>query len=78
MGSPKSEQDRFDDEGPQHEVKIARPFAVGRFAITRGEFAAFVQETNHAIGDTCYTRECRLATDERLGRSLPESWVRPG
>ena len=28
MGSPPSEKDRFDDEGPQHEVTIAKSFAV--------------------------------------------------
>jgi len=30
MGSPEDEEGREDDEGPQHEVTIAKPFAVGR------------------------------------------------
>src|SRR5690348_6143908 len=34
MGSPSSEPERSDDEGPQHMVTIARPFAVGRFEVT--------------------------------------------
>ena len=42
MGSPESEPQRNIDEGPQHEVLIPETFAVGRCAITRGEFAAFV------------------------------------
>jgi len=30
-------------------VRIAEPFAVGRFAVTRGEFAAFIAATDHKI-----------------------------
>ena len=30
-------------EGPQHKVTIAKPFAVGRFAVTRGEFGSLRQ-----------------------------------
>jgi formylglycine-generating enzyme required for sulfatase activity len=38
MGSPESEPSRSDDEGPQHKVTIARPFAVGRYAVTFDEW----------------------------------------
>jgi formylglycine-generating enzyme required for sulfatase activity len=34
MGSPKDEEGRSDDEGPQHKVTIARPFAVGKYEVT--------------------------------------------
>ena len=34
MGSPASEEGRSKDEGPQHLVTFAKPFAVARFAIT--------------------------------------------
>ncbi|MDX2289993.1 MAG: SUMF1/EgtB/PvdO family nonheme iron enzyme [Hyphomicrobiaceae bacterium] len=47
MGSPENEPGRFGHEGPQHSVKIAKPFAIGRHAITRGQFAAFVNDTGH-------------------------------
>jgi formylglycine-generating enzyme required for sulfatase activity len=40
MGSPTSEPGRSADEGPQHTVTIARPFAVGRFAVTFDEWDA--------------------------------------
>ena len=30
MGSPATESGRYHNEGPQHKVTIARPFAVGR------------------------------------------------
>jgi formylglycine-generating enzyme required for sulfatase activity len=45
MGSPPSEKDRFDDEGPQHMVTIGKPFAVGKLHVTVDQFAAFVRET---------------------------------
>ncbi len=44
-------------EGPQHKVTIATPFAVGRFPVTRSEFAAFVKETGHTIPNEAYTHE---------------------
>ncbi len=40
MGSPSSEEDRNDDEGPQHRVEIAQPFAVGRYEVTFAEWDA--------------------------------------
>lgn len=47
MGSPDDEPERSTNEGPRHEVTFARPFAVGRHAVTRGQFAAFVNATGH-------------------------------
>jgi len=40
MGSPESETDRADYEGPRHRVTIGEPFAVGRFAVTFAEWDA--------------------------------------
>src|SRR5271167_4591128 len=37
MGSPESEKGRGKDEGPQHRVVIAKPFAVGKFEVTFAE-----------------------------------------
>jgi formylglycine-generating enzyme required for sulfatase activity len=55
MGSPPEEIERLSNEfravakyfkweGPQVNVTIASPFAVSRYAVTRGEFSAFVNE----------------------------------
>jgi formylglycine-generating enzyme required for sulfatase activity len=52
MGSPNSEPERNDGED-QVSVSIAKPFAVGKFAITRGEFAAFVKETGYKMDGGC-------------------------
>jgi formylglycine-generating enzyme required for sulfatase activity len=56
MGSPETERERYKHEGPLRKVKIGRPFAVGRHAVTRGQFAAFVNITNYKIeGATIWT-----------------------
>jgi formylglycine-generating enzyme required for sulfatase activity len=38
MGPPESEKGRDGGEGPQHEVTIAKPFAVGKFTVTFAEW----------------------------------------
>lgn len=42
MGSPLSEKGRTGDEGPEHLVAFARPFAVGKFSVTFAEWDACV------------------------------------
>jgi formylglycine-generating enzyme required for sulfatase activity/cyclophilin family peptidyl-prolyl cis-trans isomerase len=44
MGSPDGESDRAADEGPQHAVNFAKPFTVGRFAVTFDEWDACVAD----------------------------------
>ena len=48
MGSPPDEPERSGDEGPQHEVRIAEPFAMGVYAVTFDEFDRFCAATNQA------------------------------
>jgi formylglycine-generating enzyme required for sulfatase activity len=45
MGSPATEEGRSPDEGPQHEVTFARPFALGRYPVTFDEYDHFCAET---------------------------------
>ena len=40
MGSPESEDGRFEDEGPQHRIRIGRPFALGKYEVTFAEWDA--------------------------------------
>ncbi len=51
MGVPAKEslQERTTDANfrPVHRVTIARPFWLGRYPVTRGEYAAFVQDTGY-------------------------------
>jgi len=62
MGSPASEAARVSDEGPQHQVKISRPFAAGKYEVTRAQYARFVQETGHSTAGGCrvweWTGDC--------------------
>ena len=53
MGSPPKEEGHTDNEAPQHKVTIPRPFAVGKFEVTRGEFAAFARDSALPVGDMC-------------------------
>jgi uncharacterized protein (TIGR02996 family) len=46
MGSPESEHGRFNDE-IQHEVRLTKPFYLGVYPVTVGEFQQFVSETGH-------------------------------
>jgi len=41
MGSPDDEEGRYSDEGPQHRVKITRPFQMAAVAVTNAQYAAF-------------------------------------
>jgi formylglycine-generating enzyme required for sulfatase activity len=40
MGSALGEKDRCDDEGPQHEVTITRPFYMGVYSVTQEQYQA--------------------------------------
>jgi formylglycine-generating enzyme required for sulfatase activity len=40
------------DEAPQHEVSVPS-FALGKYDVTRGEYAAFARETGYPDGDGC-------------------------
>jgi formylglycine-generating enzyme required for sulfatase activity len=60
MGAAPGEEDEEDmdpaDRGrssPQVPVSIARSFAIGRFEVTRGEYAAFVRDAGEAPPTTC-------------------------
>jgi formylglycine-generating enzyme required for sulfatase activity len=72
MGSPSNEPERSDGED-QVQVAIARPFAVGRFAITRGEFAAFVAATGHTAD-----RGCLVYTGSEWEQQAERNWHSPG
>lgn len=40
------------DESPQHVVTL-RSFALSRYPVTQGDYAAFVRETGYPVGDGC-------------------------
>ncbi|MBU4075293.1 MAG: SUMF1/EgtB/PvdO family nonheme iron enzyme, partial [Euryarchaeota archaeon] len=38
MGSPSNENDRFDNEGPVHHVKISKTFYMGKYEVTQKQW----------------------------------------
>ena len=73
MGSPSSEEGRWDAEGPRRRVTISAPFAVGVHEVTRGQFGRFVSATSRAMGNSCWTYEGG-ELENRSGRG----WRAPG
>ena len=73
MGSLPSEEGHKSDEGPVRKVSIQRPFAVAKNSVTRGEFAAFVQETGHKTEGGCFTWD-----GTGWKRQADKSWRSPG
>lgn len=59
MGIPEAESAQFkikdDDALPQHRVTFARDFWLGRYPVTREEFAEFVSATNYQAKADCFT-----------------------
>jgi formylglycine-generating enzyme required for sulfatase activity len=73
MGSPFNESRREADEGPQHAVKIAQRFALGKYEVTVDEFAHFVRETGHAAAGGCY-----VWNGSQWLRDAARDWAKPG
>jgi len=73
MGSPTDELERSGEREDQVTVTIARPFAIGAFAVTRGEFAVFAMATNHKPDGGCY-----FWTGETWEERQDRSWQSPG
>jgi len=62
MGSPNSEPARDPDEGPQHWVRITRPFYMGVTEVTNAQYDQFVKESGYdgsGDADSDYMRHHR-------------------
>ena len=69
MGSPTDEPERKESrEDPQVNVAIAKPFAAGKFAVTRDQFEAFVKASGFKVSEECIT----------TWRKQPGSFQKPG
>jgi formylglycine-generating enzyme required for sulfatase activity len=51
-----------------------QPFAVGRFEVTRAQYAAFVRETGRAVGGNCWTVNSAGIPEQQQGAT----WQSPG
>jgi formylglycine-generating enzyme required for sulfatase activity len=77
MGSPADEPEReftgLKGSESQVYVTLARSLAVGRFAVTRGEFAIFATATGHKIDGGCYVYNENLFMEQ-----ANRNWHSPG
>ena len=76
MGTPAGENGRKENEGPQHRVQIASTFAVGKYGVTRDEFAAFIADSGYHAEDNdgCYHPD----TTGKWSRDAKANWRDPG
>jgi formylglycine-generating enzyme required for sulfatase activity len=59
------------DESPQHRVAV-QAFAIGKYDVTRAEYAAFVRDTGYPRGDGC-------GRNGEVWKKAPDvNWERPG
>ena len=88
MGVPAAEEER---EGvgqsdrskgrsiPQHRVTIGRRLAIGKYAVTRGEFSAFAADTGYQTSDKCLViAQSAGASGVGLKEQSGYSWRNPG
>ena len=52
MGSDDSDKEALDNEKPKHKVRV-EPFNIGKYEVTRGQYAAFVKATGRTSGPSC-------------------------
>lgn len=64
-----------DREGPTQTVRLARPFALGRVEVARGEYARFVAATGRADPPDCAVHDIRT---DRWAPRAGYSWRRTG
>jgi formylglycine-generating enzyme required for sulfatase activity len=62
-------------EWPAHSVTIAKPFAVGRYELTVGEYAAFAEDTKRPAAANCTTWS---EADKKWGPVAEATWRNPG
>ncbi len=81
MGAASGEEERekvpqemLGHASPQRAVTISDRFSLGRYEVTRGQYAAFVAATGRANGSTCDG----LGTDGKWANQPGRSWLNPG
>ena len=77
MGSPAAEKERYADE-TRFEVRIGPGLAVGRFEITRGQYAQFLRESNYVQSRSPNCAYLDFATSQVKTDDPGRDWMRPG
>ncbi|MEW6312540.1 MAG: formylglycine-generating enzyme family protein [Pseudomonadota bacterium] len=63
MGSSPTEVTRKKNESPSHRVTIMHTFALGKFEVTRGQYAAFIEASGYQPEAGCWAMENGQYTD---------------
>jgi len=71
MGSPDNDKNAQPDEIPRRKINIAA-FSLGKYEVTRGQFAAFVADTGYA------TSVCFIWNGEAWEKQNDKNWRNPG
>jgi formylglycine-generating enzyme required for sulfatase activity len=61
-------------EHPQHTVSIAHPFALGKYHVTRAEFAAFLRDTGYSMA----SGDCFILMNNQYKKIAGAGWQSPG
>lgn len=73
VGTLDAETAPLENVEPPHTVAIARALAVGRFEVTKVQFAYFVQQTRYPAGDSCFAWN-----GGKYARDPTKDWRNPG
>ena len=73
MGSGKEEKLREPDEEPAHRVSVAGPLAIGKYEVTRGQYAEFARETKRE-----HKGGCNSTLGGRFNKNPKALWSNPG
>ena len=68
MGAPDNERDSTKHEHPQKEITL-KPFSIGKFDVTKEQFAAFLKAANYKPTDFCdVDGSNKMTSDQRWDR----------
>ena len=77
MGSPANEAGRYENEGPQREVQIAKPFYLGKYEVRISEFREFVKAAQFKT-DAETNGGAYVPVKDKWQRKEGIHWMNPG
>jgi len=77
MGSPANEAGRYENEGPQREVQIAKPFYLGKYEVRISEFREFVKAVQFKT-DAETNGGAYVPVKDKWQRKEGVHWMNPG